>query len=264
MTTPVEPAENSGQDTPPVNEPNINPAWNDVLNVIPESLHSQITPHLQKWDEGVQTRINETQSRYSGWDPFVQNNVSPEIAAAALQLAESIQRDPRRFYDEMGAHYKFTPAQQKAIEDAVEDGEEIPNPTNDPRIDELNNKVQLMARILVEEKQKQTKAQQDAEEDRVLDEALNGLKAKLGDRYNEQQILQLMNGFDDPAKAWEFVESMTQPKALEGRVMPAPRVMGSGGQIPITGNKHPSLMTNDETETLIAEMLTISNRERRK
>src|SRR5215510_13309568 len=72
----------------------INPAWNEMLGGIPSEYHSQVIPHLQKWDKGVNDRFQQVHSQYEGYRPFIENQVSPEDINFSMGLLNAINNDP--------------------------------------------------------------------------------------------------------------------------------------------------------------------------
>src|SRR6478609_6160995 len=80
-----------------------NPAWGELLGVLPSSLHQQVKPFLSKWDQGVQERLTKVQSQYDPYKDFV--GTDPEQIRASMKLAELVASDPRGFYDNLGSYY---------------------------------------------------------------------------------------------------------------------------------------------------------------
>lgn len=90
------------------NNPNsgqqINPAWQEILNVLPTEFHSLVIPTLKKWDTGVQQKFAEIRSEfdeYKAFEPFVKNNIDPQYAEQAVMLADQLQRDPQKVIDQV-------------------------------------------------------------------------------------------------------------------------------------------------------------------
>src|SRR5678815_523547 len=72
-----------------------NPAWQDILNVLPDSLHSTVKPALEKWDQGVQQRFQTVHSQYEPFKPFLDSGVDPQNINYALAILDKIENDPR-------------------------------------------------------------------------------------------------------------------------------------------------------------------------
>lgn len=95
-----------------------NPAWDPILNLIPEQLHSQVIPHLSKTDKHVQ----ELQQRYAPYKGIIEQGVSPDAITNSLTLARAIQENPQAVYDEMREQFGLTHEQAiQVMEDADED-----------------------------------------------------------------------------------------------------------------------------------------------
>src|SRR5213592_3195837 len=76
------------------NQGGLNPAWTDLLNELPQELHSKVTPVLQTWDKGVQDRFNKVHSEYEPWKTITKSGVDPETAQFALNLLNSVNNQP--------------------------------------------------------------------------------------------------------------------------------------------------------------------------
>lgn len=99
------------------NSGGINPAWNDILSVIPEPLHAQVTPHLSKWDKSFQ----DVQQKFAPYKQFAEQGVTPDLISNSLTLAQAIQADPQAVYNQM--REQFGLSHEEAVE-AIEDAEE--------------------------------------------------------------------------------------------------------------------------------------------
>ncbi len=74
-----------------------NPAYQHILDVIPDSLHSLVIPELKKWDAGVTQKFQEIHNTYAplkAYQKFVDNNIDPDYAEQSVILADELQRDP--------------------------------------------------------------------------------------------------------------------------------------------------------------------------
>lgn len=91
-----------------------NPAWDPILDLIPEQLHSQVIPHLSKTDKHVQ----ELQQRYAPYKSFIDQGISPDVIDNSLTLGQMIAKDPQAVITQMQEQFGLTRAE---AEDLAED-----------------------------------------------------------------------------------------------------------------------------------------------
>lgn len=249
-------------------EVKLSPAWNAVLEPLPQEFHKQITPKLQEWDNN----FAKVQSDYAPYKPLLENNVKFEDVQKAFQLVDLINSNPRAVYDQLGQRFGFNSGQgQQQIEDnnEQEEQQDIGNPdgqfdiTKHPQFIALQNQVEQFNQF----QQSQVQAyQRQQEEQRVQQEITNefsALEAKVGtlkDDVKAEIIRRAVAIGDARGDGNFFIEEGYQDYAnWVNRVRNsrananAPTVMpGNGGQ----PNQKKSLgrMSEDERVDAIAEM----------
>lgn len=235
--------------------PGPNPAWNDVLSVLPEQFHSVVTPHFQQWDQAAQKRIeqaNQSVSQFEPFKPFLENGISPEDLEQGLQLMYQINQDPKAVYEALGQAYNLTPAQVEAVIEGEGEEEEEPQNFQDPRYDQLQQGLDLVAQTLLQQEQQKISAQADVE----LDAELNSLREKFG-TFDERYVLSLVANGATMEEAATAYQSLTQ-NILQQNPRPfAPSVMGnSGGGTGLPSQAiDPRTLGDKERRALVAQML---------
>ena len=79
------------------NENNGHPAWQEILNQVPEEFHPLLRPTLEKWDKGVQDKIQSMHDQYAplkDFQKFVDSNVTADYLVNAYNLAQNFQQHP--------------------------------------------------------------------------------------------------------------------------------------------------------------------------
>lgn len=255
MTTPIEDGSVQGDISPAgENAPGPNPAWDDVLSVLPEQFHPVVTPHFQKWDQSAQQRVeqaNQSVAQFEPYKPFVENGISPEDLEQGLQLMYQINQDPKAVYEALGQAYGLTSAQVEAvIEGEGEEGE--PQNFQDPRFDQIQNGLDLVAQTLLQQEQAKISAQADAE----LDSELTSLREKFPN-FDEHYVLSLVANGATMEQAAQQYEALTQ-NILQQNPRPfAPNVMGnsSGGTGLPSQAIDPKTLDGAGRRALVAQML---------
>lgn len=229
-----------------------NPAWQDLLKEVPQELHPQLTPILEKWDKGVNDRFQKVHSDYEPWKPVIDRGVDPETTNFALNLLNSINTNPEMVYNALREYYKFgeTP-QQTGQQGNQQSGQGQQEPSVvDPYQEKyatLERQNEIIAQVLYEQQQSAREAQADTQ----LDNELSGLKTKYGD-YNERYVLAMMQngmGAEDAVKNYfEWRESEV------GKHVPKPLIMGGGGYVP-GQNVNVTKMSNSATKDYVVQML---------
>jgi hypothetical protein len=212
------------------NAPGPNPAWSDVLSVIPESLHPAVTPHFQKWDQASQQRIesvNQQLSQFDAYKPFVENGIGPEDLEQGLQLMYQLNTNPQGVYQAIAEAYGYgqQPNQQPQETEEQEPG------FQDPRYDELTAQQQqmqqgleLVAQTILQQQQQKLEAEAEAE----VDAELNQLKDKYPGISEEFALALMVNGFD-VNQVGERWQQMSQGLLQQNPRPFAPNVMGTNG-----------------------------------
>lgn len=228
----------------------INPAWNDLLGVLPDPFKPLVTPHLKKWDQN----FSSVQAKYKPYDTFIEQGINPEDLANAHQIYRVLNDNPRAIYDRMvetfgeewGINRSTPPVAQAqgqnsvAEEETFDFGNTHPGLENDPKYQELA----ANQKILVEYFYGQQQAQLQAEEDAKLEAEVAGLKAKYGD-FPEDVVFSLaLNGKMTLEQAINRVMQLSGG----GQQQPSsniPQIMPTNGGIPSNAIDVTSLSPKD-------------------
>jgi hypothetical protein len=233
----------------------VNPAWNSLLEQIPEDLHSKITPQLKEWDSGVQQKIQSVHSDYADYKFLRESKVDPEDVRVALGVLRAIQEDPRSVYDSLASSYGYAETQNNNQPNSGQGKPESDLSGLPPEVAEklqrLEGGYDTMAQILLE-RQKQDEAHAaDAE----LEKEFKQLKDKHGEFDENFVIAQMMQGLsgDDAVKAYQ---SLVDRVLTDRAKAPAPRLLGSGtASIPGEGKVDVRKMDSGQTKQFVTAYL---------
>jgi len=75
---------------PEPEETKVHPAYEKLLNEIPEAWHEKVKPHLQEQDKNFQQQLE----KFSPYKQFVEDGVDPSYITQSMQLAQAIAADP--------------------------------------------------------------------------------------------------------------------------------------------------------------------------
>lgn len=252
MATPIEPGneEVQGNTSDQGDSPGLNPAWNDVLSILPEQFHSVVTPHFSKWDSEAQKRVesaNSSLKEFEGFKPFVEHGISTDELEQGLRLMYEINNNPQSVYEALGNAYSFGQAPGGSAETSEEEDDEAPyGAEDDPRYNQLQQGLELVSKIVLND----AKAKQDAQADMELNNELSSLTEKFGDYDMDYVLTKMMNGMsgEDAVAAYQ---KLVTPKPF------APTILGnSGGGSGLPSNAiDPTKLSGKETRNLVAEML---------
>lgn len=233
-------------------ESSINPAWSDLLSVVPSQLHSQVTPHLTKWDQNYQKSINEVHSQYEPWKKYQEGGVSPDDVDYALGLLNALSENPteviKALQEWVGAENpeqqgQFNQTQQQQTPNNIEDDPILSH----PKFQEMQEALNTMAGIILSNREKEQQDAADAE----LEEDLQTLRDEYGD-FDEELVLALASkGEDFDYAALENAVKAVQEKTKVVR-QPGPPVLGNGAAPP---SELPKPQTDAERRQLVANML---------
>lgn len=247
-------AVNTGTDSSnsgPVETESINPAWNDLLGVLPDPFKPLVTPHLKKWDQN----FSSVQAKYKPFDTFVEQGISPEDLVNAHQIFKVLNDNPKAIYDRMvetfGEEWGLnkpptSPAVQAqgqnsvAEEETFDFGNSHPGLENDPKYQELIANQKILAEYLYGQQQ----AQQQAAEDAKLEAEVAELKAKYGD-FPEDVVFSLaLNSKMTLEQAVNRVMQLSGGRQQQS-TSSIPQIMPTNGGIPSNALDVTSLSPKD-------------------
>lgn len=248
-----------------------NPAWSDFLSAIPQSMHDLVKPHLRKWDDGVNSRIQQVHEGYADFKPFKEAGLTRDILEQAYGIYEAVNNDPRRVYDILAETYGYnanTPqpnplqGQQPNAQQQGQQGGELSAEYDigqggqlNPEIARLQQMVETMGNILIA----QNEAANNAKADAALDAELAGARAKHGE-FDERFVLAYMqNGMSADQAAQLYAEHRNQILAGHNRPT-APNVISGSGPLP-SQQINPAKLDKKDTVALVANMMKAVNQQ---
>lgn len=237
-------------------EDGINPAWSNLLEKMPSSLHGVLIPELKAWDSNVQGLVGKVHSEYEPYKPFKENNIAPEQLNEAYGVYQALQADPRAFLEAAQKYYGITPEQGQP---PVEDQHEEIDPTDIENHPEFL-RVKGIAETVAQAELARHQAAKQAEEDAALDEALTKLATEHGEFDQDYVVNKAMTGnisLEDAVKQYHNTISQAV-QAHTTKMNSAPVVMGAGGGTPSTAISADQLKDETVRKNLVAQMLARS------
>lgn len=232
-----------------------NPAWNDILQVLPTSLHGQVKPVLEKWDKGVQQRFEQVQSQYSPYKSFAEQKISPDDIEVALGIAQRINTDPQGFFqtfqemfaEQLGQNQQGQGQPSGENDPEFDLGDYTQQPQEDPRIAQLEQQQELLNQWWIQQQNEKMQAEADTQ----LENDLKSLREKYGE-YDDRYVLGLaMAGvsLEDAVKEYQSKFGSSRPTDPN-----TPNVLTPGGGLP-TERIDPKKMDGQQTRSLVEQML---------
>lgn len=248
----------------------INPAWNPVLNEIPEEFRSKVTPYLSEWDKnyhsGLEKARNEVQSQYADFQPFIDNEVSPETLAQSYQLYQALENNPQSVMEALQQAIGETYGED---DDQGDDEHYDPNDiANDPRYQRLEQQVQqMMEGIQSKEEQEQFQQEFDNsvnEIEQSIEQILPQFKEHFGFDMNPQEVLRIAIGqaeendteIDLMGAAQYWGDMINQYRTPEPQV--GFKSMPTSGGVPST-NVDVTKLSSEESKALVVDLLAQAN-----
>lgn len=236
----------------------VNPAWNDVLGIVPQELHSQVTPHLRNWDQGVQHKIQQVQSDWAPFNEFKEAGVSPEHLRMGLGILQAIESDPKQVYDLLAQQLNISaePGQGETEQKLSEEFQALPQEVQDKlqMFDAMQKQLDTVTQWASTQQQNWTQQQSQQQEDHALEETMSGLKSKYGN-FDEHYVLSQMLSGAKPDDAVKAYQSLVEQITTEAQRPKAPKILGSGSIVPGETGLDPRKMDGKQTKDLVAQML---------
>lgn len=226
-----------------------NPAWNDVLQYVPEDKRQEVVPRLQEWDKNYQ----EVQQQLAPWKEFVDSKVDPETAQLGLNVLTTIENNPQAAYDAIGKHLGISSKEAKEVvqdvQKDIEAGQDSSSGISKEQFEQLKKTTDAMAQILVANRQQEEINQ----EEQALDQELSALKKNKGDFPEEEIVMRMLHLGLNAEEAYDHYAQFEE-NLFKSRKQ-APRVLSGGGQVP---QPHVKVTELDRkgTKDYVAQMLT--------
>lgn len=197
------------------NENNGHPAWQEVLNEIPEEFHPLIKPKLAEWDKGVQERFQQIRDEYKpleGYRKFAENKIDPEYLVNSYNLARNFEQQPQAIVEEAIKVYNldFAPKQD---EPEYNEYEEQPNGQLDPAMKALMDQMQQLQQRI----DQQAQSEEEAQNIREYEQYLESLEETHG-QFDRDYITALISQGVDGEEAVKRYKSLSAQQ-LEQQVL---------------------------------------------
>lgn len=222
------------------------PAWQEILDAIPEQYREAVMPTLEKWDKGVNKRFQSLHSKYEPLKAL--EGYDPEQVQMGLNLLERINEDPRAVYDLMAQSFGFT--SEQGVSENEESMSEQQFETDPALMSKLTAQEQRLAQLEQEREMQQFQEQLDGYL-AYLHEPEPGKRVEFDDDY---VITLLANGVDGEEAVSRYQKIVEAATPVNNTPPPAPRIMPSGGGVP-SNAIDPKTLTDGQTKDLVAQML---------
>lgn len=240
-----------------------NPAWDELYEVLPKSLHGMVQPVIEKWQSGVDSEFE----KIAPYRKFADAGVNPQVIEASMELAKQVASNPKAVYDELAERYGWQQASamvQQAVsdtEDAIEDAEESDlfddDEESSAELKALKAELDALKSNLAEQEEYAYQAQlQDEIEDSLAaikkeagdvdEEAIVRRAMLLADDYPDAEIDQLINA--------AYEQYSGELEKMRSSVKKAPKVAGgSANKVPATPPK--TLSSKEDRVSAIEEIV---------
>lgn len=273
----AEPVGSTSTDTsaesPVTNQQADNPAWNPVLEGMPEVFANRARPHLRQWDDNYrqrETELRELKEKYSPYEPYL--TVDPEAIQYGLGLVGRLQQDPLAVYNALNEHVR----QLGLLKDDQSANGNVPDPNavnleeEDPRYAELarrQKEIDDRQQAFEQQLQEQAYNKQVETYESEINTAVGQLKQQFGNAVDEHDLLQRMLVQVQRGEELSAQRAFEDQKAFFQRMYAnvsqqrsAPNVLAPGGQPAAnTPQKDPKDMNESERKAYFKQLLDAHN-----
>lgn len=225
-------------DVSPIYE-GLDPSWNDVVSAFPEDKRSEYAGFIK-------TQM-DSYAPLKQWEEFAKSGITPEQASTAVGVYNTIENNPKRVYEALGAHLGITPQQAQEVVEELEDAD----PEEDPRIATLQKQLATVQQILVARHQEETQSRLEQQAEAEIDREIAALKKKYNDVDEDILAVFMANGQMSAEQAYK---AYTERDARIRATRPSPMLLGGGGQVPNRAID-PTKLSSSETKNLVAQMM---------
>jgi len=268
LTEGTAPVEDLGGDfsqeaTGPEDNSGFNPAWEPIKEKLGDAAFQLIQPELSKWDQGVNKRFETINEQFA---PYKELG-SPEQLSNYRQIVEQMDSNPEAMYEALGTFLQDNgrmPSKAEAQDIADEIDEETSGPV-DPRIDELAKGQEQIRQFLEQQQMAEIQAQAESE----LTQEISTLEAQ--GKYSKDDMQEIIRTAaflsSQSDKVVPLSVAAEQFDTLRERILTQPRpgdsaprlLPTSGGNASSLQNKSMGQMSRNETQDLIAAVLSQGN-----
>ena len=215
-----------------------NPAWDELLDVLPKSLHGMVKPVLDKWQSGIDSEFE----KIAPYRKFADADVNPQIIEASMDLARQVQSNPKAVYDELAQRYGWSAAQQMVEEasDNLEEAEEMDLFSDSESTSELKALKSELDALKSAITSQQEASEQEALSNQI-EQSLQSLGKEAGDFDQEAVVRRAMLLADDypDADIAQLIQAgyeqySGEVEKMRSAIKKAPRVAGG------SANKSPA------------------------
>lgn len=249
------------------------PAWQEILNNVPEMLHEKLIPTLQAWDKGVQEKLTSVHSKYDPYKTFVDGNTPVADITTGLQIVQLLNEDPARFYNHMREFYNLGDSEQgqssqQKVEETFDLGD-LPGEvdlTSNPQFKKLQEMQQQMLAqqesLLAEQGKKEAEIWLDTKHHQISEVLKEKHAIPLDDKawqfiLNQAAVESQTTGDNETAlvnATNAFVTLVSQYRSPVANAS-APPVMTPNGSVPAS-TFDATKLGSDDRKKLFAQMLT--------
>lgn len=249
-----------------------NPSWDTLRSKLDPVTFKLIEPELQKFDQSARTRIESVNRSYEPFKRFAEQNVTPDLIEASLNLYGQINSKPEEvhkiltdFLRENG-RLPETAAEVKEVADQLEETSDEakapaqPQQINDPRLD------RAMSYIEQQEQERLDRQAQSALDAEVAD-VKKAHPAWTDDDLKVVAQLTLAGMQADPN--FKYAKAAEQYQQIQERTLRTPRpgdsapdLVSPTGGIPQPGSDSKSWGSRPKEEVIdvVADIISRSNR----
>ena len=238
-----------------------NPAWQELYQVLPTSLHPIVDPVLQKWESGSQQRIQqyaEQMKAYEPYAPLVDAGVPLDRIEQALQVAQLIDSDPYGFLQQMQTFFPDRNQQQQESQEDYEQDETFREERFDLNADPNFRKIQEQQDLIAQVLTQQIEAEKAKQEDEALDVELNRLTQQYGE-FDEDYVFGLaLNGIELEDAVQRYFEKINTIRSQPRADANIPSIVSPGGGMP-SEVFDPANMSDAERKQFVIQYLAQAN-----
>jgi hypothetical protein len=222
------------------------------LKDVAEADRPVVQNYIENWSKSVDKKFREIHDSYKGYKDL---EAKPEDIRKWKQVVDLIETNPQQVYESLKNHLGIkdpeTPKLPEPGTPTGESGGENVQGSIPPEVQKKLDELEKLSRSTAEAYLNQTKAQQEAEQQKQFDSYLDDLQKKHGEYDKDWVTWKISQGIDGEAAVKEYIEKYGVPQSKGPRTPPP---LTATGHVPQGTDIRK--MDSKNVKELVAAMLT--------